>query len=131
MVDAELLALFLILEYLDQLVDKFESRLRHALVIWTQPDQHVARILVDAVHELDLLASLHRVVLVCAYLIDPETPWPIQLPEPFQTIIEASGEPKASAVADDLVGALRVAPHVREWFVLFRRGDAEELKMAF
>src|SRR5271155_652100 len=48
-VDTEFLAPLLILEYLVQLTDLLKSRLCHGLVIWTQPDQHVARILVDVV----------------------------------------------------------------------------------
>jgi hypothetical protein len=90
----------------------------------------VARILVDVVHELDLLASLRQVILVYTDLVGPEAPWLIRLSKPSQSIVEAGGEPKVLAVADDLVAAVRFAPHVRDWLVLFRRGDVEELKLA-
>jgi hypothetical protein len=114
MVDPEFLVLFLILEYLVQLTDPLEGWLRHGLVIWTQPNQHVARILVDVVHELDLLASLRHFSQVYTDLVGPETPWLIQLSNPYQSIVEAGSEPNALAVADDLVVAVRLAPHVRE-----------------
>jgi hypothetical protein len=35
MLDTKFLALFLILEYLVQLTDQLEGRLRHGVVIWT------------------------------------------------------------------------------------------------
>src|SRR5271156_1368353 len=129
MVDAEFLVFFLILEYLVQLTDPLEGRLRHGLVIWTQPDQHVACIFVDVVHELDLLASLRYIGLVYTDLVGPETPWSIQLSKPSQSIVEAGSEPNALAVADDLVAAVRLAPHVREWLVIFRGGNVEEFKI--
>ena len=62
--DTEFFAPLLILEYLVQLTDQLESRLSHGMAIWAQPDQHVARILVDVVHKLDLLASFRHVILV-------------------------------------------------------------------
>ena len=114
MIDTEFLVFFLTLEYLVQLTDPLEGRLRHGLVIWTQPDQHVACIFVDVVHELDLLASLRYIGLVYTDLVGPETPWSIQLSKPSQSIVEAGSEPNALAVADDLVAAIRLAPHVRE-----------------
>jgi hypothetical protein len=74
----------------------------------------VARILVDAVHELDLLALLRLVTLVYTDLADLETPSSIRLSKPSQSIVEAGSEPKALTGADDLVVAVRLAPYVRE-----------------
>ena len=53
-------------------------------------------------------------ILIDADLVGPETPWSIQLSKPSQSIVEAGSEPNALAVADDLVAAVRLAPHVRE-----------------
>jgi hypothetical protein len=36
-------------EYFIQITDQLEGRLCHGLVVWTQPDQDMARILVDEV----------------------------------------------------------------------------------
>jgi hypothetical protein len=43
MVDTKFLAPFLILEYFIQITDQLEGRLCHGLVVWTQPDQNMAR----------------------------------------------------------------------------------------
>jgi hypothetical protein len=65
----------------------------------------VARILVDVVHELDLLASLRHVILVYTDLVGPETPWSIRMSETSESIVEAGSQPNVLAGADDLVAA--------------------------
>lgn len=69
MVDVEFLALLLILEDLGQIMYKLEGLLCHGQRVGTQPDEHMACVLVDAVHELDLLASLLYTLLVYADLV--------------------------------------------------------------
>jgi hypothetical protein len=115
-------------------MDLLEGGLCHGVVILTQPDQYMARILVDSVHELDLLASLLLVILVYADLVDPEAPFLIWLPKPPQKIMEAGSEFKVCIVADDIVASVRRAPTVRNCLVLclvlFRRVDVKEFKLA-
>ena len=52
--------------------------------------------LVDHIHELNLLTSLSKIVLINADLVDPETAFLIGISKPFQSSIEASSKPKAS-----------------------------------
>lgn len=65
-------AFYFVLEYMVEIMDQLKSRFRQASIVWTEPHQNTARMLVDSIHELHLLAALSHVGLIDANLVNPE-----------------------------------------------------------
>jgi hypothetical protein len=91
----------------------------------------VARILVNAAHELELLASLVCVLLDITFLICTETPWSFQKPRLFQSKVKAVGKAQLSTIADDRMDAIRVTLYVLQRLIHFRIMEIEEFKPPF
>src|SRR5947199_9991234 len=123
MVDMELLPFDFIIECRVKLANQLKGRLRDTLISWTQPDQHRARVVVNHIHELYLLAAFVPILLVDTDLIGPETAFPIRIPNLSQSTMKATSKAEACSVTfvvtdGDLVATLRLTPDVRKWRIL-------------
>jgi hypothetical protein len=122
MVDMELLPFDFIIECRVKLANQLKGRLRDTLISWAQPDQHRARVVVNHIHELYLLAALVPILLIDTDLVGPETAFPIRIPNLSQSTMKAISKFKASSITfvvtdGDLMAMLRLAPDVRKWLI--------------
>ena len=129
--------LLLIRKDLIQMMHHLYRSLGHALLISSQPDQHVPCILIDGVHQADLVAALRDIALVDAHLIRPQSPGPRRKPHAPQRIAGAFRQRQhrtlfAAVIANDMqLSATPIAaPDIRDGFVVGLRGEVLDAQPA-